>query len=89
MDDANAVRIFALTKALELEQINKSKLTSSIERFKDPRDSIREQDVFSKLAQYSVGNLPESKAGPKQLPSDNKAVSPEEAMEELRKLGFL
>jgi hypothetical protein len=84
------IRAFTVLKALELEQINRSKLNSTIERTRDTKTDQMERDVFSKLAQYSKDNTPAPAAkGSKQLPSDNKLVTPEEAMEELRKMGAL
>lgn len=83
------IRTFTLLKALELEQINRSKLKSTIERTRDTKTDQIERDVFSKLAQYSTNNQPSSVQKNKHLPSDNRQVSPEEAIEELKKLGAL
>jgi uncharacterized protein with WD repeat len=84
------IRAFTLLTALELEQIHRNKLSSTIERTRDTKTDQMEREVFSKLAQYSRDNTPAPSAkGSKQLPSDNKLVSPEEAMEELRKMGAL
>jgi hypothetical protein len=82
----NELRQFALLTSLELEQINNSKLKSSIERIRDPKTDALEKEVFSKLAQFSVGNEPSAPKSNKHLPSDNKTLSPEEAMKELEEM---
>ena len=81
----NDVRSFILHNALELERINKDKMQASIVRVKDPTIEALEQSVMSKLAQFSIENkqTPTIKNG---LPSDNKTLSPEEAMKELAEM---
>lgn len=59
-----------------------------IERFRDPALLKMEKDVFDKLKEFSEPE-PELDTGRKKrgLPADNKAVSPEEALSELRAMG--
>jgi hypothetical protein len=81
----NDIQLFAWTKALELEQINNSKINASIVRTKDPTIDALEQSVLSKLAQFSVENKP-TPTFKNHLPSNNITLSPEEAMKELAEM---
>lgn len=81
----DSVRVFMLTKALELEQINKNKMQLSIVRTKDPTIDALEKDVLAKLASYSTDNNPSNKVK-NHLPSDNKTLTPEEAIKELEEM---
>ena len=81
----NEIRAFTLLTALELEHINKSKMNASIVRTKDPTIAAMESNVLSKLAEYSKENV-SVPAVKNRLPSDNKVLSPEEAIKELAEM---
>ena len=58
----------------------------NIERQRDPFQVKMEQEVLSKLKEWSIDNTPAPKKGWNRLPSDNISLTPEEAIKQLQEL---